>query len=103
MALELCPKPISSDKRLESIAQGELNLPRVEGGARRPVIRAWRSFQEALRSTSLGRWIEWAEISRAVYGVEESKRGCVQQVESFAGQLDFLIPVDIRGPCETDT
>src|SRR6266849_4960783 len=100
MTLESCPKLIFTNERLEGIAKRELNLPRVEGGARRPVIRVWRSFQEALRSASLCRWIKRAEISRAVHGVEEPNVDCVQQVESFGDELDFLILMDIESPRE---
>src|SRR5712692_6240002 len=102
MTLELCPKPISRDENLEGVTKRELNLPRVEGGARRPVIRVWRSFQEALRSASLRRWIERAEISRAIHGVEEPNVNCVQQVESFGDELDFLILMDIESPREAE-
>src|SRR5712691_2738985 len=97
MTLESCPKPIFTNERLEGIAKRELNLPRVEGGARRPVILVWRSFQEALRGrTSLRRWIERAEIGRAVYGVEKPDVNGVQQVESFGNELDLLLLVDIK-------
>src|SRR5258708_7339888 len=92
--------PARGPRGSEGITKRKLNLPRVEGGSRRAVVRIWRSFQESLCRAPLCRWVKWAKVARAIDRIEEPDIDGVQEVESLSDELDLLVLMNIEGARE---
>src|SRR5260370_38413824 len=98
MTLESCPKPIFSDERLERIAKGKLNLPRVEDCSRRAIQRVGRAlFEERTRAANCHP-ADGAEVGRAVDRVKKPYGDRVQAVESFGDELELLLLPNLEYP-----
>src|SRR5260370_15505025 len=84
--------PPATRAQLPAIPQRQLNLPRIEYGARRAVAGVRGALEKERTRTTGGRpRRQVAEVRRAVHGVDVSDVDVIREVRRLGGELQLLI------------